>query len=111
MHLMHELACLMMRSLDGPWRDRRLCSYKATGQEGTPVAGMRYMVELAFAVVSGILAVLTFAVHDWIEVVFGVHPDGGSGLGEVAIVVTLAVLSVALAADVFRLRRLERAQA
>jgi hypothetical protein len=69
------------------------------------------MLELACAFVSGILAVLTLAVHDWIEVVFGVHPDGASGSAEVAIVVALAVISLALAADAFRVRRLGRAGA
>jgi hypothetical protein len=75
------------------------------------VARVRYALELACAFVFAVLAGLTLAVHDWIEVVFGVHPDGGSGLGEVAIVSALFVVSVALAADVFRLRRLERARA
>jgi hypothetical protein len=72
---------------------------------------MRYMLELACAVGSGILAVLTLAVHDWIEVVFGANPDGGNGLAEIAIVVTLFVICAGLAADAFRLRRLERARA
>jgi len=75
------------------------------------VARMRYMLELACAIAAGILAVLTLAVHDWIEVVFGVDPDAGSGLAEAAIVVALFLVSVALAADVFRLRRLRRARA
>ena len=72
---------------------------------------MRYVLELACAFAFAILAVMTLAVHDWIEVVFSVHPDGGSGFVEVAIVVALFVVSAALAADVFRLRRLERARA
>jgi len=55
--------------------------------------------------------VLTLVVHDWIEVVFGVDPDGGNGLVETAIVVTLFVICAALAADAFRLRRLGRASA
>ena len=75
------------------------------------MARTRYIVELACAVAAGILAVLTFAVHDWIEVVFGVDPDAGTGLVEVAIVVILFVVCAALAADAFRLRRLERARA
>jgi hypothetical protein len=79
--------------------------------EGDTVARMRYAPELACAFVSATLAALTFAVHDRIEVVFGVHPDDGSGLGEVAIVVALSVISVALTGEVFRLRRLERARA
>jgi len=75
------------------------------------MARTRYILELACAVVSGILAVLTLVVHDWIEAVFGVDPDGGSGLVEAAIVVTLFVVSAALAADGIRLVRLERARA
>jgi hypothetical protein len=75
------------------------------------VARMLYVLELACAFVFAILAVMTIAVHDWIEVVFGVHPDGGSGFVEVAIVVALFVVSAALTADGFRLRRLEQARA
>jgi len=75
------------------------------------VARIRYILELGCAVVTGIMAVLTLAVHDWIEVVFGVHLDGGSGLAEVAFIVTLSVVCIAFAADAFRLRRLERARA
>ena len=84
---------------------------KVPNMRGDSVTRMRCTLELACAVASGILAVLTLAVHDWIEVVFGVNPDGGSGLVEIAIVGTLFVMSAALAADAFRLRRLERARA
>jgi len=97
--------------LDGPVKVGDHAGQRVTEREGIAVARLRYVMELACVVVSGMLAVLTLAAHDWIEVVFGVHPDGGSGLAEVAIVVTLFVVSVALAADVFRLRRLERARA
>ena len=69
------------------------------------MARVRYVLELACAFVFAILAVMTLAVHDWIEVVFGVHPDGGSGFVEVAIVIALFVVSAALAADIFRLER------
>ena len=71
----------------------------------------RYLMEMACAFVCAGLAVLTIAVHDWIEVVFGVNPDGGSGLWEAAITLTLALTCVALSADVVRLHRLERARA
>ena len=84
---------------------------KAPNRRGIPVARWRYMLELACAVGAGVLAVLTLAAHDWIEVVFGVDPDGGNGLVETAIVVTLFVICAALAADAFRLRRLGRASA
>ena len=72
---------------------------------------LRCVLELACAFVCGILAVLTFAVHDWIEVVFSIDPDRGSGLAEIAIVVALFAVSAALTTDVVRLRRLERAEA
>jgi hypothetical protein len=75
------------------------------------VARLRYMLESACAIACAVLAVLTLAVKDWIEVVFRMNPDRGSGFTEVAIVVTLAVTSVISAADALRLRRLERARA
>jgi hypothetical protein len=75
------------------------------------VARARYVLELVCAFVSGGLAVLTVVVHDWIEVAFGVSPDRGSGLTEVAIVGALVVLCVALAADVNRMCRIARARA
>ena len=84
---------------------------KVPNMRGDSVTRMRCTLELACAVAAGILAVLTFAVHDWIEVVFGVDPDAGSGLVEAAIVVILFVVCAALAADAFRLRRLARARA
>jgi hypothetical protein len=75
------------------------------------MARMRCVLELICAFACGVFAVLTVVVHDWIEVVFGVSPDRGSAPAEVAIVGTLVVLSVASAADIFRLRRIERAPA
>ncbi len=75
------------------------------------MARTRCVLELICAFACGVLAVLTLAVHDWIEVVFGVSPDRGSGLGEVAIVGTLLLLSLTSAADVVRIRRIERARA
>ena len=79
--------------------------------EGDTVARVCYVPELACAFVSATLVALTLAVHDWIEVVFGGYPDDGSGLGLVAIVAALSVISVALTSEVSRLRRLERARA
>jgi hypothetical protein len=71
----------------------------------------RSILELTCAAVCGILAVLTFTVHDWIEVAFGVNPDGGSGMTELVIVVVLASLSVALMGDVLRIHRRQRVRA
>ena len=42
---------------------------------------------------------------DWIEVVFGVEPDGGNGLLELVPVVVLAVTALALCVRVARARR------
>lgn len=57
---------------------------------------IRYRFELLLAVVSGIALVLTLAVPDWIEEVFGVDPDGGSGAVEWGIAVGLLMCTVAL---------------
>jgi hypothetical protein len=54
----------------------------------------RFWLELALAIVSIGLLVVTLLWHDWIEVVFGVEPDGGSGTSELAIL--LAWLAMAL---------------
>jgi O-antigen/teichoic acid export membrane protein len=55
----------------------------------------RYWFELVLAVLAGALAVLTLISREWIEVVFGVDPDQGSGALEWLIV--LAAVAVALA--------------
>ena len=72
---------------------------------------LRSTVELACAVACGSLAVLTFTVHDWIEIAFGGSPDGGTGMTERATAVVLAVLSVTLVSDVLRSHRLRRQRA
>jgi len=48
--------------------------------------GTGFWVRLASAVVSGALLVVTLAWHDWIEIVFRVDPDRGSGWLEWVIV-------------------------
>lgn len=55
----------------------------------------RYWIELGLAIVTGALLVLTIITREWIEIVFGVDPDGGSGALEWAIVAGLAVLTLA----------------
>ena len=55
----------------------------------------RFWMECTLACVSGILLVLTLFWHNWIEVLFGVEPDGGDGSLEWALVVVLIGVTVA----------------
>jgi hypothetical protein len=69
----------------------------------------RYWVESACAVLAFALAVLTLISREWIEVIFGVDPDGGSGALEWGLVLGLLLVGVAgtIAArsEVLRARR------
>jgi hypothetical protein len=51
------------------------------------------------------LAALTAAVPDWIEAVFGLDPDAGSGATEWIVVGVLATASLLLAAYAIHIRR------
>lgn len=55
-------------------------------------------VEFALAVISALLTVLTMAWPDWIEGLFEVDPDAGSGSSEWGITLAFFVATVALAA-------------
>jgi hypothetical protein len=57
----------------------------------------RYWLELGLAAVTAFLAVLTLITAEWIEAIFGVDPDGGSGALEKGIVVGLALASIVCA--------------
>lgn len=59
--------------------------------------GGKFWTESAVALVAAALAVLTFIEPDWIEEVFHIDPDSGSGVLEWAIVVGLALLALASA--------------
>jgi hypothetical protein len=68
----------------------------------------RLWVELALAVISALLTVLTVAWPDWIEGLFGVNPDAGSGSSEWGITLAFFVATVALAALTGRTWRRDR---
>jgi len=57
-------------------------------------AGSRFWVRLILAAISAALLVVTLAWHDWIEIVFRVDPDQGSGWLEWLIVVLAFCLTL-----------------
>jgi hypothetical protein len=65
----------------------------------------RYRLEVIGAAVTGLAAVITAIVPDWIEEVFHVDPDAGNGSLEWLIVLALALATVTLSALAWRERR------
>ena len=57
---------------------------------------LRFWVEAAATALSGMFLVLTLLWREWIEIIFGVDPDNGSGSLEWAIVAVSAAVTVAL---------------
>lgn len=55
----------------------------------------RFWVETVSATATGLLTVLSLLWRGWIEVIFRVDPDGGSGALEWTVVVGLACATVA----------------
>jgi hypothetical protein len=60
-------------------------------------ARLRYWIEVVLAFLTAGLAILTLITREWIELVFGIDPDQGSGALEWAIVAVLFVASLTLA--------------
>jgi hypothetical protein len=56
----------------------------------------RFWLETGLAIVTGILFVITLVWHNWVEIVFNVDPDQGSGLLEWLVVGALLVVTIAL---------------
>jgi hypothetical protein len=72
----------------------------------------RFWLEAALASISGLLAVATIVWPDWVELVFRIGPDEGSGSFEVAITliaVATTVLLVLSAGREWRRRRIAAA--
>jgi hypothetical protein len=59
--------------------------------------GGRLLTEAAVTLVA-LLAIFTVFFPDWIELVFGIDPDGGNGLVEWAFILVPALIAVASAA-------------
>ena len=51
---------------------------------------LRVRIEMALAIVAGILAIITLVWPPWIESLFGISPDGGTGETEWWLVTALA---------------------
>jgi hypothetical protein len=69
----------------------------------------RFWFEAATAVVGGLLFVLTLVTREWIEILTGWDPDGGSGALELVIAVGLLALSLGSALGARRSYRLATA--
>jgi hypothetical protein len=65
----------------------------------------RYWVEIGLCVTCGLLLLLTLVMREWIELFFGVDPDGGGGALEWLIVACLALLTLVFSALARRERR------
>lgn len=53
-----------------------------------------FLIELGLAAVTGIMTIVTLISREWIEIVFGVDPDNGSGALEWLLVAALAAATL-----------------
>ena len=60
----------------------------------------RFWIEAFLASVTGVATVITLLWHDWIETVFGVSPDTGTGSTEWLVVAVLMTVTVTLVVGV-----------
>jgi hypothetical protein len=67
---------------------------RGTRGGGSVVVRLRFWAALVLGSVSAVLFVLTLITREWIEIIFGVDPDAGSGTLEWAIVVVTAVAAI-----------------
>ena len=56
----------------------------------------RFWLETGMAIVTSILFVITLLQRDWIETIFGIDPDSGSGALEWLIVGALLLVTITL---------------
>jgi tetrahydromethanopterin S-methyltransferase subunit E len=56
----------------------------------------RFWLETGLAILTGILFGITLVWHNWVEIIFKMDPDQGSGLLEWLVVGTLLVVTIAL---------------
>jgi hypothetical protein len=57
---------------------------------------LRFWLEAGMATLTGILFVVTLVWRNWIEIVFGVEPDGGSGSLEWLILGVTLIVTIIL---------------
>jgi hypothetical protein len=65
----------------------------------------RFWIEVGLGVASAVLLILTLITREWVELIFGVDPDGGSGVLEWLIVAVLVLLTLVFSALARRERR------